>query len=129
MQKILYFDIVSDEGAGALTLLISDDGKRSFHYHYSASDLEYEKVVNKENMFVSFMEFWQFFTRDQKWFLLHPLYIHPEQRDFVRQQLKKVNWNIVEDEKWQDMYQRQWNKALTGPAEYYTPAKNDFRSL
>ena len=125
MQKTLYFDIVSDESAGALTLLTSEDGNRSFHYHESASDLEYEKTINKEDTFVSFAEFWKFFTRDPKWFLLHPLFIHPDQRDFVRQQLKKVNWNIVEDEKWQNMYQRQWNKALTGPAQYYKPAEKN----
>src|SRR5690349_1102270 len=101
MQKTLYFDIVSDEGAGALTLITPADGKRSFHYHHSESDLEYEKIVNREHTFDSFAEFWKFFIRDQKWFLLHPLYIHPEQRNFIRQQLKKVNWNIVEDEKWQ----------------------------
>ncbi len=124
MNKELFFDIVSDEWAGGLYRLNDDKGNKSFYYHRSSSDLDEDKNTNAviENNYNSFTEFWAEFIKDNRWFTLHPLYIHPDQRPFIKEELKNVNWKVVTDEKWRDMYQRQWNKVLTNPASYYQPA-------
>lgn len=121
MQKELYFDVVSEEGAGGLYRLRGNNDGARFTYHYSSADLETDKVITSETSFDEFAGFWNFFVADPLWFCLHPLYIHPDQRAFVKQQLAKIDWNIVRDEKWREMYQRQWNKVLTNPAAYYSP--------
>jgi hypothetical protein len=117
MEKELYFDIVSDEWAGGL-YKITD---RGFYYHHTSTDLETDKTTNSTTDYENFHSFWTDFTRNKRWFTLHPLYIHPEQRQFVKEELKKVNWNVVADDKWRTMYQHQWNKVLNNPAEYYKP--------
>ena len=120
MVKELYFDVVSDEGAGGL-YIIKDSGNASFYYHYTVTDLETDKTTVSETCHPSFDLFWKEFTRNNRWFILHPLYIHPEQRPFIRKELQRVNWNVIADEKWREMYRQQWNKVLNNPAEYYKP--------
>ena len=124
MREILYFDIVSDEGAGALYLVESDTGEKHFYYHYTSSDLENDKTASSSTNYSSFADFWPVFKRNNRWFTLHPLYIHPWHRPFIKEELGKVNWNVIADEKWRIMYQRQWNKVLNNPAEYYKPGNN-----
>lgn len=120
-MKELYFDIVSDEWAGGLYKILTESGADDYYYHSTSSDLETHKTVTTNKIFHSFADFWKDLTRNNRWFALHPLYIHPEQRPFVKEELKKVNWKIIADEKWRDMYQRQWNKVLNNPSEYYKP--------
>ncbi len=122
MDKDLYFDIVSDEWAGGLYRLITES-KVSFYYHHSLSDLEDDnnKTTVSETNYPTFAAFWKQFTTNNRWFTFHPLYIHPEQRKFIKEELGKVNWKLIADEKWRDMYQRQWNKVLNNPVEYYKP--------
>ncbi|MEJ7737664.1 MAG: hypothetical protein WKF97_09580 [Chitinophagaceae bacterium] len=121
VQKDLYFDVVSEEGAGGLYRLTNTGGGIEFYYHYSSADLESDKVYAAESRYNRFADFWKQFIRNNRWFCLHPLYIHPEQRAFIKQELNKVNWELVEDEKWRDMYRRQWNKVLGDPPVYYKP--------
>ena len=121
MQKELYFDIVSEEGAGALYCITASDGNTNFYYHYCASDLDSDRTETKESDFKDFTDFWKDFASDKKWFCLHPLYIHPELRPFIKQQLDNISWRLVTDDHWRIMYQRQWNKVLNNPAEYYKP--------
>jgi hypothetical protein len=47
------------------------------------------------------------------------MFVHPEQREFVREALKNVDWNIYPDKKWQNSHQKQWKKVLSAPASYY----------
>jgi len=56
---------------------------------------------------------------DPEWYYRHPLYVHPEQREFVREALKRVNWGVHPDKKWQESHQRQWKKVLEDPGTYY----------
>ena len=123
IHKELYFDIVSDEWAGGLYRLITETGKTSFYYHYSLSDLEDDngKTTVVETHYTDFEAFWKQFTTNNRWFTFHPLYIHPEQRSLVKDALATINWQLVADEKWREMYRRQWNKVLNNPAEYYKP--------
>ena len=121
MKKELYFDIVSDEGAGGLYRITSPGSRVHFYYHYSITDIETDITSNHESDYPDFAGFWKTFSADRLWFCLHPLYLHPDQRAFVKKQLNAVNWNVVEDEKWREMYARQWNKVLNGPADYYAP--------
>lgn len=121
MNKELYFDIVSEEGAGALYYITTNDGKKNFYYHYCSSDLETGDAENTETDFLNFIDFWKYFIADKNWFCLHPLYIHPELRAFIKQQLNNISWRLVTDDQWRVMYQRQWNKVLNNPAEYYKP--------
>ncbi len=124
MNKELYFDIVSDEWAGGLYGIITETGI-SFYYHHSLSDLEDDnnKTTVSETNYPTFAAFWKQFTTNNRWFTFHPLYIHPEQRKFIKEELGKVNWKLIADEKWRDMYQRQWNKVLNNPVEYYKPLR------
>jgi hypothetical protein len=123
MDKELFFDIVSDEWAGGLYRVTSDSGTTNFYYHHSLSDLEddNQKTTVTESFFPGFAAFWKQFTLNNRWFTFHPLFIHPEERAFIREELKKVNWKLVADDKWREMYQRQWNKVLNNPASYYKP--------
>ncbi len=123
MNKELYFDIVSDEWAGGLYRLTTEAGITNFYYHHSLSDLESDNnnTTVSETNYPGFAAFWKQFTTSNRWFTFHPLYIHPDQRRFIQEELGKVNWKLVADEKWRDMYQRQWNKVLNNPAEYYKP--------
>ena len=120
MVKELYFDVVSEEGAGGL-YITKDSRNTSFYYHYTATNLETDKTTVSETRHPSFDVFWKEFTRNNRWFILHPLYIHPEQRPFIKKELQKVNWNVIAAEKWREMYEQQWNKVLNNPAEYYKP--------
>jgi hypothetical protein len=54
-----------------------------------------------------------------QWWYLHPLFVHPEKREFVMNLLKGVDWSVHPNKKWQESHQRQWKKVLTGPASYY----------
>ncbi len=121
MHKELYFDFVSEDGSAAVDRITNEQSDTYFNYQYSSSDLERDRMMVAEKRFETFNEFWTTFVENKQWFCLHPLFIHPEQRPFIREKLKAVNWSSVKDEKWQDMYQRQWNKVLNGPATYYKP--------
>jgi hypothetical protein len=59
----------------------------------------YNEIKVFETKYASFDEFWQMLTKDAKWFYQHPLYIHPEQRNFVKQQLQHVDWNLHPDKR------------------------------
>jgi|GEM_PF-641421 len=123
MNKELYFDIVSDKWAGGLYLITTEAGVKHFYYHHSLSDLENNdnKTIVTETNYQEFKDFWEQFTTDNRWFTFHPLYIHPGQRPLIKEALNKVNWKLIADEKWRGMYQRQWNKVLNNPSEYYKP--------
>jgi len=119
MQRELYFDIHSEESGGSLYRVIGEKGAFSFVYSHSTYDDDRDEVKVFETNYTGFPDFWTDLTKDQQWYYRHPLYVHPEQRDFVREQLKKVNWNVHPDKKWQESHQRQWKKVLTDPGAYY----------
>jgi hypothetical protein len=120
MKKELYFDISSAQSGGSL-FRINNDDKISFYYNHSTYDDNKDELKVFETYYNSFEEFWKEIILNKEWFYLHPLYVHPEQRDFVRDQLKNVNWNIHPNKKWQDSHQRQWKKVLNDPGNYYNP--------
>jgi hypothetical protein len=120
MQKELYFDISSAQSGGSL-FRINKEGKVSFYYNHSTYDDNKDELKVFETYYNSFADFWKELVKNPEWFYLHPLFVHSEQRDFVREQLKNVNWNIYPNKKWQDSHQRQWKKVLSDPASYYKP--------
>jgi|SRR5580698_3589288 hypothetical protein len=120
MAKELYFDISSAQSGGSL-FRITEGDKVSFYYNHSTYDDNKDELRVFETYFVSFEEFWLELKRNPEWYYLHPLFIHNEQRDFIREELKTVNWSIYPDKKWQESHQRQWKKVLTGPSHYYRP--------
>jgi hypothetical protein len=119
MNKELYFDISSEQSGGSL-FRVEKDGKKLFYYNHSTYDDNKDELKVFETWFESFDAFWKEITKDKKWFYLHPLFVHPEQRNFIREQLKSADWNIHPNKKWQDSHQRQWKKVLTGLGEYYS---------
>lgn len=121
MKKELYFDISSAEKGGSL-FRISDGAGTRFYYSHSTYDDKKDEVKVFETNFESFAAFWQYLVQNKEWFYLHPLFVHPEQRDFIREQLKSVNWGIHPNKKWQESHQRQWKKVLSGPGSYYQPS-------
>lgn len=119
MQRELYFDISSEESGGSLFRIAGKDGPPSFYYNYSTYDSDKDEVKVFEKNFPDFAAFWKEITTDPKWWYLHPLFVHPEQRNFVREQLKTVNWAVHPNKKWQESHKRQWTKVLTDPGNYY----------
>jgi hypothetical protein len=128
MQRELYFDISSEESGGSLFRIPGEGGASSFYYNYSTYDSTRDEVKVFEKVYPTFDAFWAELMKDPKWWYLHPLFVHPEQRDFVREQLKTVNWDIHSNKKWQERHQRQWKKVLTGPGTYYNGPPQDSAS-
>lgn len=119
MSKELYFDIHGEDSGGSLYRITGPNGEFDFLYNYSVNDPKTGEVEVLDTWFVSFEAFWKRLTEDREWYYRHPLFVHPDQRDFVRQQLKNVNWGIYPNKKWQESHQRQWKKVLTDPTTYY----------
>ncbi len=120
MQRELYFDISSEESGGSLFRIAGQAGAPSFQYSYSTYDSDKDEVKVFEKNYPDFQIFWNELTKDPKWWYLHPLFVHPEQRAFVREQLNAVNWAVHPNKKWQESHQRQWKKVLTDPGTYYS---------
>ena len=119
MAKELYFDISSEDSGGSLYRVTEPDGAFAFLYNYSISDAATGEVQVFDTWYTSWEAFWKALSADAKWFYLHPFYVHPEQREFVREALKRVNWGVHPDKKWQESHQRQWKKVLEDPGTYY----------
>ena len=132
MAKELYFDISSENTGGSLYRINvgpsgraaggsgpETNGEIAFLYNYSVADAKTGEVTVFDTWYVSFEAFWKVLTKDAQWYYLHPLFVHPEQREFVREALKRVNWAIYPDKKWQESHQRQWKKVLSDPTTYY----------
>ena len=118
MKKELYFDISSADSGGSL-FRIDDNGKISFYYNHSTYNDTKDELKVFETNFESFEAFWKYLTNNKEWFYLHPMFVHVEQRAFIKEQLKSVNWNIHPNMKWQNSHQRQWTKVLSAPEKYY----------
>jgi hypothetical protein len=121
MKPELYFDINAEDSGGSLFRIKDPNGTFSFIYHHSTFDADTDATKVFQTEYPSFETFWQALTKDKQWFYQHPLYVHPEQRAFVQEQLKNVNWKIQGDTKWQLSHQRQWTKVLSDPTDYYNP--------
>ena len=119
MKKELYLDIGNEDTAGSLYRVTKDDGTVYFFHHHSTYDSNTDETKFFETDYPDFSSFWQMLQNDKKWFYLHPLFVHPDERDFIQEQLKQANWDVVPDKKWQDSHQRQWKKVLTDPGSYY----------
>ena len=119
MEKQLYFDINSENSGGSLYKIKDEAGKISFQYSHSTYNAGSDEIKIFETAYSSFQDFWQTVIKDQQWFYQHPLYVHPEQRDFIRAQLENVNWSVQPDKKWQSSHQRQWKKVLEDKDDYY----------
>jgi hypothetical protein len=118
-MKELYIDISNEAAGGSLYRMTGTDGRVHFYYNHSTYNSDTDELKVFESNYPDFDAFWKYITADKKWFYLHPLFIHPEQRDFIRTQLLGVDWSVSGDRKWQDSHQRQWKKVLTDPAQYY----------
>lgn len=121
MKPELYFDINSEKSGGSLFRIKDADGSCSFKYYHSLYEDHKDDIKVFQTSYTSFEAFWKELTEDRQWFYMHPLYVHPEQRTFIQEQLKTVNWSIQGDLKWQQSHQRQWKKVLSDPKGYYNP--------
>jgi len=119
MAKELYFDIHSEDGGGSLFRIVDDAGEPAFLYNESQTDPVTDEISVFDTWYVSFEAFWKRLVADAQWYYRHPLFVHPEQRDFVREQLKRVDWGVHPNKKWQESHQRQWKKVLSDPSDYY----------
>lgn len=119
MARELYFDSSTEISGGSLFRITEPDGRTSFQYSHSSWDDDPEKINVQETNYPDFASFWAWLTSDPIWFYGHPLFVHPEQREFVRAQLKAANWNFNPNKKWQESHQRQWRKVLSDPGNYY----------
>jgi hypothetical protein len=121
MAKELYFDISSENSGGSLYRVQEANGDVSFLYNYSITDSKTGEVEVFDRWYVSWEGFWKALVADARWYYKHPLFVHPEQREFVREVLNRVNWGVHPDKKWQESHQRQWKKVLEDPGTYYRP--------
>ena len=118
----IYFDIHSEESGGTLLRMQGPNGDFYFLYDYSVYDASRDEVSVSQKRFPDFVSFWSYIkSNNRDWYYLHPLFIHPEQRNFITDELKNVNWESQEGRKWQESHQRQWKKVLTDPPRYYRP--------
>src|SRR5450432_2951029 len=113
MKKELYIDISNEDAGGSLYRMTAADGAVHFYYNHSTYNSDKDELKVFETDYKDFSAFWAYITANKKWFYLHPLFIHPEQRDFIIQQLQGVNWSVSSNKKWQESHQRQWKKVLT----------------
>jgi hypothetical protein len=118
-QRELYFDISSEKSGGSLYRIKDERENFSFLYEHSTYNDDIDEIKVFETTYPTFTAFWHMLTKDAEWFYQHPLYVHPEQRNFVRQQLQQVDWNLHPDKKWQESHQRQWKKVLESGNDYY----------
>lgn len=118
-MRELYIDISNEDAGGSLYKVTGENGGLSFNYNHSTYNSDTDELKVFEENFPDFAAFWAFITRNPQWFYLHPLYVHPELRAFIQEQLKTVNWLVEGDRKWQESHQRQWKKVLNDPAGYY----------
>ena len=115
MKQELYFDISSEEKGGSLYRLPNG----SFVWHHSVYNEALDETQVFQTPFGSFALFWQMLTQDAHWYYQHPLFVHPEVRPFVQQQLQHANWTVQGNAKWQISHQRQWTKVLGSGQRYY----------
>src|SRR5687768_13950580 len=108
MKPELYLDISGEESGGSLMRTMRSDGTASFVYHHSTYDAQRDEIKVFETAYASFEAFWQQLMKNREWFYLHPLFVHPEIRSFIKQKLQGVNWSVQGDERWQRSHQRQW---------------------
>jgi hypothetical protein len=119
MHKELYFDISSPQKGGSLYRISKPGQSPYYYYNHSTYDEDKDELKVFETEYPDFEIFWKELTKNKEWFYLHPLFVHPEQRAFVRNQLLNVNWSIYSNRKWQESHQRQWKKVLADPGDYY----------
>jgi hypothetical protein len=119
MKKELYIDISNEDAGGSLYRITAENGHIHYYYNHSTYNSDTDELKVFETNYADFTAFWEMIITDKKWFYLHPLFIHPEQRSFIRLQLQQVDWTVAGDNKWQDSHQRQWKKVLNDPPEYY----------
>ncbi|MBS1562934.1 MAG: hypothetical protein JST39_01040 [Bacteroidetes bacterium] len=119
MKKELYFDISNENAGGSLYRVQKDDGLVVFYYQHSTYDDVRDEVKVFEDHYPDFNSWWQKITQDKQWYYQHPLFVHPDIRPFVKEQLQGVNWAVSSNKKWQESHQRQWKKVLEGGGSYY----------
>lgn len=119
MRKELYIDISNEDAGGSLYRLTGDNGAVHFYYNHSTYNSDTDELKVFETNYTDFASFWLDITKGRTWFYLHPLFIHPEQRVFIQSLLKKADWKVEGDKKWQESHERQWKKVLVDPPDYY----------
>lgn len=119
MQRELYMDISKEDAGGSLYRIVNDDGSSYFYYNHSEYNSKTDEIKVFETNYPDFASFWTMITADKEWYYMHPLFVHPEQRAYIRGLLQHVNWNVSSNKKWQDSHRRQWTKVLTDPGTYY----------
>jgi hypothetical protein len=122
MHYELYFDISSEASGGSLYKVGEENGSASFVFEHSVMDEATDEIKVHKTSFNSFDAFWKELL-NERWYYMHPLFVHPEIRPFIEQQLQHVNWSIEGDFKWQESHKRQWKKVLTDPGRYYRGSK------
>ena len=122
MQYELYFDISSETSGGSLYKVDDENGTSSFVFEHSIVDETTDEIKIHKTSFTSFDVFWKEIAKE-RWYYMHPMFVHPEIRPFIEQQLQVVDWSVEGNLKWQESHKRQWKKVLTDPESYYRGSK------
>lgn len=122
MKQELYFDCSSEEAGGSLYRIEQLNAADCFLYRHSTYNEATDETKVFQTSYASFEDFWKALLKeDAQWAFRHPLYVHPEVRDFIKNELKSVDWGVQGDVKWQASHQRQWTKVLSDNNQYYNP--------
>jgi hypothetical protein len=119
MHKELYFDISSEQSGGSLYRIREGNGRVHFLYQYSLYNDDSGELKLGDRIYPAFDDFWKELVSQPAWYYFHPLFVHPEQRERVREQLSTVDWEVHPDRRWQESHRRQWKKVLEAPEDYY----------
>ena len=79
-NRELYFEIGAEGGGEDLFRVKKDDGSYYFFIGHNNYDFDTDEPIFSYKEYSSFEEYFSKLTRMEGWFMLHPLYIHPEAR-------------------------------------------------
>lgn len=82
------------EGFGAEIFRITEGGKEQFVYRYSSMDFDEnddEVWRQGEVEYESFEEYWKEFVSQKYWLHYHPIFVHEDYKQFIREFLSRIN--------------------------------------
>jgi hypothetical protein len=91
-KRELYFEVGAEGGGDDLFRIKKANGSYYFIIEHNSYDFEEDTVTYTYTEYSSFAEYFNQLTGYKRWYMLHPLFIHPEIREVVKAALDKVDW-------------------------------------
>ena len=103
------------EGGGETLYRHNKDGEIIFYTEgRSGGILDEEEIKKWKHDYKDFNHFWNsYFTQLGNWYYFHPVFIHPDIRDFIKAALQKIQ----HDSFYKRNAKHSWQKALNPPVK------------